>query len=49
MCESFPVDKAICSYPGLRTGFKRVAAGASDEERSALFHDTAAQFYRIQI
>jgi predicted TIM-barrel fold metal-dependent hydrolase len=47
--SNFPVDKAMCSYPVLWNGFKRIAAGASADERHALFHDTAARFYRIQI
>jgi predicted TIM-barrel fold metal-dependent hydrolase len=45
--SNFPVDKAMCSYPVLWNAFKRIAAGASDDERNALFHDTAARFYRI--
>jgi L-fuconolactonase len=45
--SNFPVDKAMCSYPVLWNGFKRIASGASAEEKSALFHDTAASFYRI--
>jgi predicted TIM-barrel fold metal-dependent hydrolase len=32
----------------LWNSFKRIAAGASVDERGALFHDTAARFYRIQ-
>jgi predicted TIM-barrel fold metal-dependent hydrolase len=27
--------------------FKRLAAGASPGEKAALFHDTAAAFYRL--
>jgi L-fuconolactonase len=33
----------------LWNAFKRIAAGASADERRALFHDTAAGFYRIKI
>ncbi len=47
--SNFPVDKAMCSYPVLWNAFKRIAAGASSSERSALFHDTAASFYRLRI
>jgi predicted TIM-barrel fold metal-dependent hydrolase len=47
--SNFPVDKAMCSYPALWNGFKRLTADASANERRALFHDTAARFYRIQI
>jgi predicted TIM-barrel fold metal-dependent hydrolase len=45
--SNFPVDKAMCGYPVLWNAFKRIAAGASVEEKRALFHDTAARFYRI--
>ncbi|MGA3397578.1 MAG: amidohydrolase family protein [Acetobacteraceae bacterium] len=47
--SNFPVDKAMCSYPVLWNAFKRLAAGASADERRALFHDTAARFYRITV
>jgi len=46
--SNFPVDKAMCSYPVLWNAFKRIAGGASADERRSLFHDTAARFYRIQ-
>ena len=45
--SNFPVDKAMCSYPVLWNAFKRIAAGASATEKSALFHDSAARFYRL--
>jgi L-fuconolactonase len=45
--SNFPVDKAMCSYPVLWNGFKRIAGGASPAEKQALFHDTAANFYRL--
>ena len=45
--SNFPVDKAMCSYPVLWNAFKRIAAGASASEKAALFHDTAARFYRL--
>jgi L-fuconolactonase len=47
--SNFPVDKAMCGYPVLWNAFKRVAAGASGDEKRALFHDTAARFYRIAV
>jgi predicted TIM-barrel fold metal-dependent hydrolase len=47
--SNFPVDKAMVSYPVLWNGFKRIASGASATEKAALFHDTAASFYRLQI
>jgi L-fuconolactonase len=45
--SNFPVDKGMCSYPVLWNAFKRIAAGASDSEKAALFHDTAHRFYRL--
>ena len=47
--SNFPVDKAMCSYPVLWNGFKRIASGASAAEKAALFHDTAARFYRLDL
>jgi L-fuconolactonase len=45
--SNFPVDKAMCSYPVLWNGFKRIAQGASPAEKAALFHDVAARVYRL--
>ena len=45
--SNFPVDKLSCSYKVLWNTFKRIAAGASKEEKAALFHDTAAEVYSI--
>jgi predicted TIM-barrel fold metal-dependent hydrolase len=45
--SNFPVDKGMCSYPVLWNAFKRIAAGASDGEKAALFRDTAARFYSL--
>ena len=45
--SNFPVDKASCSYAVLWNAFKRLAAGASAAEKSALFRDTAMRFYRL--
>jgi L-fuconolactonase len=45
--SNFPVDKGMCGYRVLWNGFKRIAAGASADEKAALFHDTAARFYRL--
>jgi predicted TIM-barrel fold metal-dependent hydrolase len=45
--SNFPVDKAMCSYAALWNAFKRIAGGASAGEKRALFHDTAARFYRL--
>ena len=45
--SNFPVDKGMCGYGVLWNAFKRLAAGASAEERRALFGATAARVYRL--
>jgi len=45
--SNFPVDKGTCSYPVIWNAFKRVAAGASVEDKAALFAGTARRVYRI--
>ncbi len=45
--SNFPVDKRSCSYVVLWNAFKRIVAGASASEKSALFHDNAARIYRL--
>ncbi len=45
--SNFPPDKNTCSYVTVWNTFKRIAAGATQQEKNALFHDTAARFYRL--
>jgi predicted TIM-barrel fold metal-dependent hydrolase len=45
--SNYPVDKGNFGYVIMWNAFKRVTSGASASERAALFHDTAADFYRI--
>jgi predicted TIM-barrel fold metal-dependent hydrolase len=45
--SNFPVDKAACSYVTLWNAFKRIAAGASEPEKTALFSATARRVYRL--
>jgi len=45
--SNFPVDKVSVSYRVLWNSFKRITAGFSVAERSALFHDTAVRVYRL--
>jgi len=45
--SNFPVDKAMYSYRTLWNAFKRLTAGASAGERTALFSGTAARTYRL--
>jgi predicted TIM-barrel fold metal-dependent hydrolase len=45
--SNFPVDKISCSYKVIWNVFKRIAVGASADEKRALFHDTAAGVYGL--
>jgi len=47
--SNFPVDKQSCSYAVLWNSFKLLCAGAgfSAADKGAMFHDTAARFYRL--
>ena len=45
--SNFPVDKVSGSYRVYWNAFKRLASSASKAEKAALFHDTAARFYRL--
>ena len=45
--SNFPVDKGMCSYAVLWNAFKRLAAGASATEMTALFSGTACRVYRL--
>jgi predicted TIM-barrel fold metal-dependent hydrolase len=45
--SNFPVDKGMCSYAVLWNGLKRLASGASAEEKTALFSGTAMRVYHL--
>ena len=45
--SNFPVDKMAISYAQLWNAFKRIASGASPDEKLALFAGTAARIYRL--
>jgi len=45
--SNFPVDKTSCSYAALWNAFKRIAVGASADDKAALFAGTASRFYRL--
>ncbi len=47
--SNFPVDKGTCSYAVLWNAFKRLAAGCSVAEKTALFSGTAARVYRLAL
>jgi L-fuconolactonase len=46
--SNFPVDKGCFSYGVIWNAYKRLTVGVPDDDRAALFHDTAARFYRIE-
>ena len=46
--SNFPVDSETCSYRTLWNALKRIAAGASAEEKASLFSHTARRFYRLR-
>ena len=45
--SNFPVDKMGIGWAPLWNAFKRIAAGASAEEKRALFAGTARRVYRL--
>jgi len=47
--SNFPVDKGTCSYQVLWNAFKRIAAGYSADEKTALFSGAAKRAYRLEV
>jgi predicted TIM-barrel fold metal-dependent hydrolase len=47
--SNFPVDKGTCSYQVLWNAFKRIAAGYSADETTALFSGAAKRAYRLEV
>ncbi|MFC3070717.1 amidohydrolase family protein [Phenylobacterium soli] len=47
--SNFPVDIGSCDYATLWNAMKRIAAGASAEEKTALFSGTATRVYRLEL
>jgi predicted TIM-barrel fold metal-dependent hydrolase len=45
--SNFPVDRASCNYTVQWNAFKRLTREYTQEERRALFHDTAARVYTL--
>ena len=45
--SNFPVDRVSCDYAVLWNALKRLAAGASADEKAQLFKGTARKFYRL--
>ncbi|WP_298333404.1 amidohydrolase family protein [uncultured Erythrobacter sp.] len=46
--SNYPVDRWGASYPVLWNTFKRITAGASADEKAALFAGNAARFYGLE-
>ena len=47
--SNFPVDRMAIGYRALWNAFKRIVAGASSDEKRALFAGTASRAYRLGI
>jgi L-fuconolactonase len=47
--SNFPVDKGTCSYQVLWNTFKRIAAGCSAHEKTALFGGAASKASRLTV
>jgi predicted TIM-barrel fold metal-dependent hydrolase len=47
--SNFPVDILSCDYRTLWNAFKRLAAGYSADEKTALFSGTASRVYRLEL
>jgi predicted TIM-barrel fold metal-dependent hydrolase len=47
--SNFPVDKGMCSYPVMWNTFKRIAAGCSASEKTALFSGAATKAYHLAL
>ncbi len=47
--SNFPVDLFTCPYDILWNAFKRLARGASADEKTRLFSGTAADIYRLKL
>jgi predicted TIM-barrel fold metal-dependent hydrolase len=49
MESNFPVDKQTCGYGVLWNALKRITQNYSPAEKKALYHDTAARVYRLDV
>jgi predicted TIM-barrel fold metal-dependent hydrolase len=47
--SNFPVDKGAYPYAAYWNACKRITQQASADEKAALFKDTAARFYRLDL
>ena len=46
--SNFPVDKVCCSYTNMYNQFFKLAADYPQDEKDAMFHDTALRVYRLE-
>ena len=46
--SNFPVEKMGIGWVALWNAFKRIAAGASADEKLAMFSGTARRIYRLE-
>lgn len=49
MESNFPPDGRSCGYVPLWNAMKHITAGCSDAEKSALYHDTVIDTYRVEL
>jgi len=49
MESNFPVDKQSCGYGVLWNALKRITQSCSPSEKAALYRDTAARVYRLDV
>ena len=49
MESNFPVDKQSCGYTVLWNALKRITQGCSAAEKAALYRETAARVYRLEV
>jgi predicted TIM-barrel fold metal-dependent hydrolase len=47
--SNYPVDSGAGSYGTIVNAYKRITAGCSADERSAIFSGTAIETYRLSI
>ncbi|MDM0066788.1 amidohydrolase family protein [Variovorax sp. J31P207] len=47
--SNFPVDRSAAGYGVVWNAFKRLAAGATCEQKKALFHENAVRLYRLDL
>lgn len=47
--SNFPIDAATCSYAVVWNTFKRLTAGASQDEKTALYSGTAMRLYGLSL